>query len=160
MIENIILLMIAFATLVFIGIIWLRQNLLHELREALSRQQVLMKDLAKRRDSIPYLLESAKKELEPSDAWRRLVELRTQFLEPQTYAKELEIEAALKQYLAENFFKSVNFLDARKDIEDLSQLIERQKQDRLDAFSRFNERRKEFPYSLASAIFGFRELRD
>lgn len=160
MIENIFLLCMGGATVALIGVMWLRQNLLHQLREALSREQVLMKDLAKRRDAVPYLLESARQEAEPGDAWRRLVELRTQFLEPTSYAKELEFEAALKNYLDQSPFKGVNFLDARKDIEELSALIEQQKKDRIEAFSRFNERRKQFPYSLASAIFGFRELRD
>lgn len=160
MIENIFLLSIAAATLIFIGMMWLRQNLLHELREALSREQVLMKDLAKRRDAVPYLLESARQEAEPSDVWRRLVELRGQFLEAQPYSKELEFEVALKNYLAQNPFKGVNFLDARKDIEELSMLIDQQKKERTEAFVRFNERRKQFPYSFASAIFGFRELRD
>jgi|GEM_PF-1493499 len=158
MLENSILLVIAVLTILFIALMWLRQNLLHELHEAQSREAVLQKDFEKRRDTVPYLLEGARQAGEPSDSWRKLAEDRAQFHKIQNYQKELEFEKILNNYLLTTDFRTVNFLDAKKDIEELSALIEKQKEDRLQAIARFNERRKQFPYSLASAIFGFRVL--
>lgn len=158
MIENSILLVIGALSILFIALMWLRQSLLHELHEAQSREAVLQKDFEKRRDTVPYLLEGARQAGEPTDTWRKLAEDRAQFHKPQNYAKELEFEKILHNYLQSANFRTVHFLDAKKDIEELSVLIEKQKEDRLAAISRFNERRKQFPYSLASGIFGFREL--
>ncbi len=159
MIENIFLLIIAAAVLGFTGLLWLRGSLLHELRDAKEKEAILKKDFEKRRDTVPYLLESARAASEPTDSWRKLVEDRAQFQKAQPYEKELEFERSLHNYLSSNTIRTVNFLEAKKDIEELSQLIEKQKQERQDALSRFNERRKQFPYSLASGIFGFREIK-
>lgn len=159
MIENSILLLIAAAFILFIGLLWLRQNLLHELREAQSREAVLLKDFEKRRDIVPYLLESARSATEPTDTWRKLAEDRGQFMTAQNTQKELEFEQTLQRYLESTNVRTLNFLEAKKNIEELSTLIEEQKRDRQTAMNRFNERRKQFPYSVASAIFGFRELR-
>lgn len=159
MIENSILIAIAVLAILFTALLWLRQNLLTELHEAQSREAVLLKDFQKRRDTVPYLLESTRAEGETTDTWRKLAEERTQFMTPQNLQKELEFERVLHQYLGTINHRTVNFLDAKKDIEELSKLIEQQKKDRQVAMDRFNERRKLFPYSVASAIFGFRELR-
>lgn len=158
MIENSILLVIAGLSILFIALMWLRQSLLHELHEAQSREAVLQKDFEKRRDTVPYLLEGARQAGEPTDTWRKLAEDRAQFHKPQKYEKELEFEKILHNYLQSTHFRTVHFLDAKKNIEELSTLIEKQKEDRLAAISRFNERRKQFPYSLASGIFGFHPL--
>ncbi|MEK9159910.1 MAG: LemA family protein [Patescibacteria group bacterium] len=158
MIENIILLIIAAASILFTGLLWLRQNLLHELREAQSREAILQRDFEKRRDTVPYLLESARTGSESTDTWRKLAEDRAEFMTPKNYQKELEFEQTLQRYLASTNVRSVNFLEAKKNIEAISTLIEEQKRDRQAAMNRFNERRKQFPYSVASAIFGFHAL--
>lgn len=159
MIENLFLIIIAAAVLLFTGLLWLRGVLLHELRDAKEKEAILKKDFEKRRDTVPYLLESARTSSESTDTWRKLAEDRMQFQKAQPYEKELEFERSLHSYLSSANIRSVNFLEAKKNIEELSQLIEKQKQERQDALSRFNERRKQFPYSLASGIFGFREIR-
>lgn len=159
MIENIILLIIAALAILFMGLLWLRQNLLTELHEAESRAAILQRDFEKRRDTVPYLLESVRAADEPNDTWRKLAEDRAIFMTEQSYQKELEFEQTLVRYLEATQVRTLNFLDAKKDIQGLSQLIEQQKLDRQAAMNRFNERRKQFPYSVASAIFGFRELR-
>lgn len=159
MIENIFLLVLAAAVIFFSVLMWLRQNLLHDLRDAKEKEAILQRDFEKRRDTVPYLLESARAAGEPTDTWRKLVEDRAQFQNPQPYEKELEFERQLNSYLGAASFRTVNFLDAKKDIEELSRLIEKQKEERLQSIHRFNERRKQFPYSLASGIFGFREIK-
>ena len=158
MIENILLIIIAALAILFTGLLWLRQNLLTELHEAQSREAVLQADFQKRRDTVPYLLESARAAAEPDDTWRKLAADRAEFMVPQNYQKELEFEQILQRYLSALDFRTLNFLDAKKDIQELSRLIEQQKQDRQAAIDRFNERRKQFPYSLASGIFGFKPL--
>lgn len=159
MIENAILIAIAILAILFTALLWLRQNLLTELHEAQSREAVLLKDFQKRRDTVPYLLESSRTEGgETTDAWRKLAEERAQFMTPQNLQKELEFEKVLHHYLSTVSHRTLNFLDAKKDIEELSKLIEQQKKDRQDALNRFNERRKQFPYSLSAAIFGFKAL--
>lgn len=158
MIENIILLVIAGLSILFIALMWLRQSLLHELHEAQSREAVLQRDFEKRRDTVPYLLEGARQAGEPTDTWRKLAEDRAQFHKPQNYAKELEFEKILHNYLQSANFRTVHFLDAKKDIEELSKLIEKQKEGRIAAINRFNERCEQFPYSLAKMVFGFNKL--
>jgi hypothetical protein len=154
MIENLILILIAAAILGFIVLIWLRQSVAHELREVKTREALLKHDFEHRRDIVPYLLESARKEVGVTDAWTKLAEIRALFLSPQPQEKELEFEGTLLAFVQQTPCRSLHFLDAKKDIEDISTLIEKQKADRLEAISRYSERRKQFPYSLASAIFG------
>lgn len=156
--ENIFLIIIGAFAILFIALLWLRQNLLTELHEAKSREAVLQADFQKRRDTVPYLLESIRAVAEPDDTWRKLAADRAQFMTAQNYQKELEFEQILERYLSTLDFRTLNFLEAKKDIEDLSTLIETQKQDRKAAMDRFNERRKQFPYSVASMVFGFRAL--
>lgn len=158
MIENIFLLVIAAVVILFTALLWLRSGLLHELREAKESESILQRDFEKRRDTVPYLLESART-AESSDAWRKLAQDRMVFQEAQPFSKELEFEKSIETYLSTASERSLNFLEAKKDIEDLSDLIEKQKTERMQAINRFNERRKQFPYSLASAIFGFPELK-
>ena len=156
--ENILLIIIAAFAILFMVLLWLRQDLLAELHEAHSREAVLQADFQKRRDTVPYLLESTRAAAEPTDTWRKLAADRAEFMVPQNYQKELEFEQILLRYLESTQLRTLDFSEAKKDIEELSRLIETQKQDRQLAMDRFNERRKQFPYSLASGIFGFHAL--
>lgn len=158
MIENSILIAIAVLAILFTALLWLRQNLLTELHEAQSREAVLLKDFQKRRDTVPYLLESTRAEGETTDAWRKLAEERAQFMTPQNLQKELEFERVLHQYLGTINHRTVNFLDAKKDIEELSKLIEQQKSDLARAKVKFNHLCEQFPYSAAKSLFGFKKL--
>jgi len=158
MIENIFLLILALAILAFIGLLWLRHNLVTELHEARAREAVLNVDFQKRRDTVPYLLESIREGGESTDAWRHLVKARAVFEKSATLQQELEFEKILHTYLSSTTLRTQNFLEAKKDLEDLSVLIEQQKRDRQEAISRFNERCEQVPYSLARMIFGFNKL--
>ncbi len=156
--ENIFLIIIAAFAILFTGLLWLRQNLLAELHEAHSREAVLQADFQKRRDTVPYLLESIRAAAEPTDTWRKLAADRAEFMVPQNYQKELEFEQILLRYLESTQLRTLNFLEAKKDIQELSRLIETQKQDRQLAMDRFNQRCGQFPYSIAKMIFGFSKL--
>lgn len=156
MLENLILLLLALALLLFIALLWLRQSLLQALREVDQRQTLLQKDFEKRRDTVPYLLESVPEA--PSDSWRKLVEDRAALHSEWSLEKELRFEDTLHRYLKETADRSVNFLDAKKDIEELETLIEKEKQELKTAIALFNEQRKQFPYSSTAALFAFREL--
>jgi hypothetical protein len=155
MLANIVLLFITLLILYFVGMLWLRQNLIAELRELQHREDVLMKDFQKRRDQVPLLLESIRELQEPSDAWRKLVTDRAAC--QGTRAAEETFEKELLDFLSHTSLRSVNFLEVQKSIEEISALIERQKQEIRTAATEFNTKRKEFPYALASAIFHFRE---
>ena len=167
MLENFILVLIALFTVLFMGLLWLRHTLAECLNVARQHQQILQSDFDRRRDMVPYLLEGAGEVGEPSDTWRKLVEDRAAFHAlpelteselQKTVQRELDFEAKLKSYLQNTPVRAVHFLDAKKDIEELGAIIEKEKQNLQSAVRDFNEQRKIFPYSLASAIFGFRVL--
>ncbi len=157
MLANIVLLFITLLILYFVGMLWLRQNLIAELRELEHREGILMKDFEKRRNQVPLLLESIRELQEPSDAWRKLVTDRATFHTQSALAAEEAFGKELLDFLHQTSLRSVNFLEAQKGIQELSALIDRQKEEIQAAIAAFNAKRKEFPYSLASAIFHFRD---
>lgn len=160
MLENLILLLITIVSLLFVGLLWLRHSLLHALSEVQHQERVLQNDFDKRRDTVPYLLESVREAEEPSDSWRRLAEDRHAFHEMIHFdlEKELAFEHVLRGFIQNTHVKNVHFLDAKKDIEELSALIEKEKQTFASAKAAFNAKRGEFPYSLATGVFGFKSL--
>jgi len=159
MLENLFLLLLALVILLFISLLWLRQGLFHSFREVLQHEALLKKDFEKRRDTIPYLLESARVSEPPSDTWLKLAHDRAWFHHSWSMEKENEFEETLKRYLQGSSLHSVNFLDAKKDISDLTTLIEKEKLALAEATDDFNRMRKQFPYSLAARLFGFSEKR-
>lgn len=158
MLGNLILLLLALTLLLFIALLWLRHSLLQLLREVDHHQMLLQKDFEKRRDTVPYLLESARQAEAPSDSWRKLVEDRAALHSEWSLEKELHFEDTLYRYLKETADYSLKFLDAKKEIEELEAIIEKEKQELKNTIALFNEQRKQFPYSSATALFGFREL--
>lgn len=161
MLENTILILIALIVLLFVALLWLRYSLLHSLSLVKQNEQIIQKDFDKRRDVVPYLLESVRQLAEPTDHWRRLLENRSQFHESSqglAMSKELEFEKNILTYIQNASLRSVNFLDAKKDIEELSKIIEKDKVNFRDSVLYFNEKQKTFPYSFAAKLFGFKEL--
>lgn len=162
MLQNLILLIIALVTLLFVGLLWTRHSLFQSLQAVQQHEMILQKDFDKRRDTVPYLLEATRQVEEPTDTWRKLAEDRSVFnLPPKNamsdLALELEFEKTLNNYLQSSTYRNVSFLDAKKDIEELNVLIEKEKSAFHEAVNRFNKQKKEFPYSLVSGIFGLRE---
>lgn len=157
MLTNIVLLLMTLLILYFVGMLWLRQSLIASLRDLQHREELLMKDFEKRRDQVPLLLESVRELQEPSDLWRKLIADRAGFHKQSSRAAEETFEKELSDFLAQTTLRSVNFLEAKRSIEEISTLIQKQKQEMQTAILAFNAKRKEFPYSLASAIFHFRD---
>lgn len=160
MIANLILILIGLFLLYAAFMFWLRQNLVHMLTGLKHNEDVLRKDFEKQRDMVPILLEGLREGQEPTDAWRALVQKRMEFRAPSTLQAEMDFARTLEEFLKSNSSKALNFLDAKKDIEDLSRLIEEQKNKLKVGTATYNQKRKQFPYSLASAIFGLREVAD
>ncbi len=154
MIENIFLIIFAITVIIFIWIFWLRNALVKDLSAALQVKSILNKDFEKRRDTIPYLLESFRSSKEPNDLWRKLLDLRAQ-INPQ----ENEIEQTLQSFFTQSEdIKNLNFLEAKKNISDLNKHIESSKIEMKEKVQVYSILRKRFPYSLASAIFSLPEL--
>lgn len=158
MIANFIAIIIALVILFFIGLLWLRQNLVYKIRNANAHREILIKKLNKRRDTVPYLLESFRQNNEPTEGWYHLLTERAAFHSAHVMDKEWEFERTLLQFLHNNPIKSVNFLEAKKDIRDLGELIEKEKRVFQEAANVYNEQRKKFPFSLASGIFALQKL--
>lgn len=156
--QNLVLAIFTVLILAFIWAMWLRQGLSHLLQQARASLNVLQKDLAKRRDMVPLLLEGYRSVQEPNDTWRKLLNDRALFHDKVSLEKEWEFEKNLLHFLQETKIDSKNFLQAKKDIEEITTLIEKEKTSLQGATEAFNERRKQFPYSLASAIFGFKSV--
>ena len=156
--ENTFLIVIGIAVLLFIWLLWLRQNLLIDFREAMHQEKLLKRDLEKRRDTVPFLLESLRGEESLKNDWHRILTERQVFQDKFTNEDEWAFEKSLLEFITKPQNKSVHFLEAKKDIEDLSVLVEKEKLHLQEVVNRFNQRRKQFPYSVASAIFAFRKM--
>ena len=158
MLQNLIVLLAGLIALYFIGILWMRHSLMHDLEILRQNEQLLFTDFERRRNLVPFLLEGAREGNQTSDAWNLLAKKRTEFTQGGGLNKEIEFEKILENYLETNSCKTVLYLDAKKDIEAASRLAADQKI-KLNGLSHaFNEKRKKFPYSLASAIFGVHEV--
>jgi hypothetical protein len=160
MFSNIVLILIAILIIAFMWLLWMRHTLAQQMSEARHRETILERDLQKRRDTVPYLLESFRLTNEPNEAWHTLMNKRAEFHQPGDWpiAKEWEFESTLLDFLRNNKIKNLSFLEAKKDIEDLTDLIVEKKGELQEAVDEYNERRNQFPYSMASAIFGFHSL--
>jgi hypothetical protein len=148
---NLVLVIIGFFIL---GLAWLavlRTHLLRELRQIEAVQEQIEADQRRRQDIVPYLLESFRNAEDKESIWQQILKARRQ------NPKELEdlLVALFEQFHSKN----VSFLEAKKEIMDLSLFIHRQKADERELIDAFNVLIKQFPYSLASAMFGFRELK-
>ncbi len=154
MIENLFLIIAAIIIIIFIWLFWLRNSLMRDLIAVTQIQSILKSDFAKRRDIIPYLLESYKAASEPTDLWRKLLDLRSR-----TDSSEIEILETLQGFFASSqSIKNINFHEAKKNISDLNKHIEASNIEIKAKSEIYSALRKRFPYSLASAIFSLPEL--
>jgi hypothetical protein len=157
--ENIFLILIAVAAVLFVWLIWARQRLTHHLRSFQRRETLLFRDLRKRRDMVPYLLESFRSKHEVTPQWMDLMERRKAFHAsghiPMKH--EMEFEDTLLAFVQAYDIADVNYLDAEKNIKNMTGIIENSKHDWQTEHESFNRLRKSFPYSIASAIFGIRK---
>lgn len=158
MLSNIILLVILLTILLFIWLIWLRQSLLHQVRQIEHLEEILKKDCEIRRDKVPYLLESLRAISQQGDAWHSLVSSRAKVNTVDDFETENEFEKTLMEFLDRTNFKDVNVLEAKKEIMDSTEIIRQVRSEILLKADAFNALKKEFPYSVASNIFGFKEI--
>ncbi len=158
MLHNSILFLIALLSLFFIWMFWVR-HILHTFeRSYLNKRDILLHDFEKRRDKVPYLLESYRK-IAQSDLWRKIAEERAWFHTNSSWQKELEFEDTIYKFIGESSsLKSLHYLAAKKEILQISEAIENEKKLMKEIADTFNQKIKVFPYSFASAIFGFREI--
>ncbi|QQR54665.1 hypothetical protein IPG41_05755 [Candidatus Peregrinibacteria bacterium] len=156
--PNFILFFAGLFVLAFIALLWLRQTLMHHLDQLKHHQDILKKDLEKVRDLTPFLLEGAREGEGVTDAWNFLVQKRAAFLNPSSLAQDFEFEKDVQHFIANSTLKNVMYLEAKKDLTELFKLIQEQKEKMSVLIQKFNHIRKQFPYSLASGIFGIREV--
>lgn len=159
MLTNLFIIILTVLALAFIWMLWLRNHIALDLRTVQQRFQVLKSDLDKRKDMVPFLLETYKMSKEKNDLWVRLLQERAFFHTGSTLEKEWEYEKTIWSFMREaEGLKTVNFLEAKKDISDMTDVIEKEKHNLEAALAEYNERRKTFPYSLVSGIFGFQNV--
>lgn len=151
---NFFILIVGILGLIFIWLLWLRHDLVAKLRTVNHLQKILRTDLFIRRERCARLLEHAEK----NDLSRRLLKERAELHKAHPIQKEWDFEQTLYRFLEENPSKKLNYLEAKKDIADISATIETNKTQLEGAVSTYNSRRKEFPYTLASAIFGLQKV--
>lgn len=156
MISNAILVIIGIVILVFIALMWLRFNLMQDLREVRQQEMLLREDLHRRRDMIPYMLEMFRRNAEPNQAWRDLLTARSSFHVPgdTDWEAEWSFEKQLLHFIDETDFKDVDYLESEKQITKLTETIQKEHNNWENAVDRFEKRSSEFPYSLAAKVFG------
>jgi hypothetical protein len=129
------------------------------MRSANHLLEILKVDMQKQRDTAPYLLESLKALREPDDTWRHIAQYRAFFHADFSLEKAEEFEKELLAYIVPLNFKALNFLEAKKDILDLSEIIKKDKSALVAAYEKWNTRIGVFPFILAGKIFGFQEVK-
>lgn len=156
--QELFLILIAAISVVFLWILWARQGLVHHLRSFQRRDLLLRRDLQKRRDMVPYLLESFRAKREVTPEWTALLEQRKAFHAPglSSMNAELAYESELEAFIMSHDLTDVNYLEAERNINKLGETIERAKQAWQAEYDAFVKLRKRFPYSVASAMFGVR----
>ena len=147
--ENIFLILIAIVAILFVWLIWARQRLTHHLRSFQRRERLLRRDFGKRRDMVPYLLESFRSKHEITPQWVDLLERRKAFHVSGTIAmnKELEFENILLAFIQSYDIPDVNYLEAEKNITEMTDIIQASKV----------EWQQEYDASVASVMFGLRK---
>jgi len=158
MLANIILIFIAILFILFVWVLWLRHSVSQILHDTGHKADLLKAEMWTRRDMVPFLLESFRAEQEPNADWQELLAGRAHFNKTGSIKDELEFGIMLKNFIEKNKLHSINFLEAKKDIEDITIIIQEKEKDFDTAVSTYNEKLKQFPYSLASVIFGFQVL--
>ena len=156
--TKLILLIIGLFILGCIWLLWARHRLLLQLQEIQARHSLVLADMAQRRDIIPYLLESSRHEEALHSAWQTLLAERTAFHRTSTWAQEEAFEQKINTFLQIAQLRTLPFMEAKKDIEDLSARIHLEKDHLKEDLQNFDALKKKFPYSLASGIFGLRNI--
>jgi hypothetical protein len=156
--HNLILVIIGFIVIDFIWLIWIRQSLFSLMQKAEQKRQIVMQDMGRLRDMVPYLLESLRMEEQSTEEWHKLLEGRKFFHKDDELKKGIEYEREILHFLQKTHIKNVHFMEAKKDILDLSGIIEKEKAELEGAMQVFNARRNKFPYKKVSVIFGLHDL--
>lgn len=158
MINSIFIPVLTIISLAFIWILWLRKNMANYLFELKKQKEILVSDFSKRDDMVPRLLQSYPDKGEKSDSWRRLVKVRSELENHDDIEKESEFMDLLSDFIRHaDRVNKLEFLEAKKDILDIQQIIEKQMIDAKVVEEKYNKNRKQFPYTFISAIFGFRK---
>ncbi len=156
LLPNLILLLIALSLLFFVALLWMRAALLRDFGVLREVEGILKSDALKRRNMVPLLLAGLAEQKD--ELWRALLKARAELQTGASWSQEWEFEAHLLGFLEKKDSKTLAFLEAKKDIKELSRLIEIEKTDLNKARQQLKERRKRFPYFIASAIFGFQKI--
>ncbi len=156
--ENFLLLLIAILLLLFIWLMWARQILISHLRSFQRRDELLRRDYQKRRDMVPYLLESFRSNAEVGTKWHELLEARKRFHteEALSLKEEESFEEKLNTFIQENDIYDINYLEAEKNILKMNETIDLARKEWKAEYDYFLSLKNSFPYSLASVIFKIR----
>lgn len=157
--ENLILLAIAAVIFLFLWLFWVRQKLIHHYLAAENFKELVLKDAAHRRDTIPYLLEGFRGSEEYEEQWKQILKWRSEMIGNTNLKDEWAFAGNLLKTLEPMHLPKVQFLDAKKDIEDLTDIINLKRSEFEGARNEFEKLQKRFPYTLASAMFGLRKLK-
>jgi len=156
--ENLFLLLIAIVSIAFVWLIWARQKLTHHHRSFQRRETLLRRDLQKRRDMVPLLLESFRMKHEITPQWTDLMDRRKSFHKPgqASMHEEEEFEQALLAFVESYDVTDVTYLETEKHIKNLTQIIERAKKEWSVEHNRFLSVKRKAPFSLVAKIFAIR----
>ncbi|MFT7183985.1 MAG: hypothetical protein ACI9QC_000311 [Oceanicoccus sp.] len=155
--ENIFLILIAVVVLGFVWLMWARQHLLSHMHSFQRREVLLRRDFQKRRDIVPYLLDSFRAKHEVNPQWSELLEKRKAFhkVGEIPFKEELEFEEVLLNFVHAYDISDVNYLEAENDILKITEIIKESKLEWKKEENSYNAIKKRFPYSVASVMFGF-----
>lgn len=156
--TNSFILIAGLISLGFIALIWMRVQLVSQLSQCTHKQQILENDLRKRRDTIPVLLEVVRRHEHPNEHWQILLNKRADFHDAQPLSREWDLEKLLMDYVDTLRLNTADFLEIKKDLLRQGEVVQAEFEELQEMIAGYNDTQKRFPYSIASAIFGLKEL--
>lgn len=152
--ENLLLILLGLLVLSFTWALWLRYQLMQRLNAWQNKQFELSSLLQKRRDTLPYLLEMYRQEKTPQANWQQLADERAKFHDPQPMTQEWELERHMLEFIKAEHVSTPNYLEAEKDILDLSKEINDKKEGVEVSHQAFMTLKAKAPYGVVAKVFG------
>ncbi len=151
--HNIVLLLIALVSIIFLWLIWARVHILHEYQKIEKQKDLILCDCDKRRDFVPLLLEGFKFAQQANQGWHELVQARAEFRSSDNFEKEKEFASILLNFNKNNDTKEIHFLEAKKEITHITKIIDKEFAILQDMQNNYMDLISKLPYSFVAKLF-------
>ena len=148
MVDSLILILITLLIIAFLWLLWMRSRLSHLLFNINESELLIQKEQNMQFALLPLLLESFKKESVYEGAWHELLTCKMD-------QNLNRLGQTLSVFFSQCQLKSVHFLEAKKLLLDNQARLQNEVRAQNEEIQGYMNLKKQFPFVVASAIFGF-----